>query len=583
MIEAVPALPVISGADTVCQDDIVTYYTTPVPGLQYYWWTDNGQILGSAIADSVVIHWIPVGPSHVYVQVMNPANCYRTDTMDVEVLPIPGPNPINGNMMVCENDTMQLYAATMMPGNTYTWVVTNGSIASGQGTDSLYVNWGGAGLGLVQLLETGANGCPGDTNFLNVSINLQPVVTASPDTLALCNNQSAQLNGTSTALTTWWTTTGTGTFNDTLLLNAVYTPSPTDTGYIYLTLIGRSLPCADDTDVVVLYVSLAPTASIVSASGGTICYGSSDTLTAVGAGSYLWLPDSVTTPVLVIAPTDTTTYTLIVTNTFGCADTATIQIDVIPPGTPNGGPDQWVCIGDSVVLNGTVVNAGGMQWSTSGDGTFSPGTLVPNVIYYPGPNDTANGFVDLQLTSLGACLNLTDNIHITLTPLPVVFAGRDTTLTTNAVLPLHGTITTGLGIWYTTGTGQFVPIDTVLNATYQPSVLDYDEDSITIYLESTWSCRTIIDSFVVRFVDFEIPNVFTPYPASPGYNDYFMVRGLPPGSALKIWDRWGLLVYVSEDYRNDWDAAELKSDTYYYVLTTPEAEYHGYIKEMRED
>ena len=88
---------------------------------------------------------------------------------------------------------------------------------------------------------------------------------------------------------------------------------------------------------------------------------------------------------------------------------------------------------------------------------------------------------------------------------------------------------------------------------------------------------------MVKIFNFEVPNVFTPYPSSPGYNDYFIIRGLKPGTALKIWDRWGLLVYQSDNYRNDWDAAELKSDTYYYILSAPDREVKGWVKVMRED
>jgi hypothetical protein len=41
-------------------------------------------------------------------------------------------------------------------------------------------------------------------------------------------------------------------------------------------------------------------------------------------------------------------------------------------------------------------------------------------------------------------------------------------------------------------------------------------------------------------------------------------------------------VYETDNYRNDWDAAELKSDTYYYILTTPDKEVKGWVKVMRE-
>jgi hypothetical protein len=97
-----------------------------------------------------------------------------------------------------------------------------------------------------------------------------------------------------------------------------------------------------------------------------------------------------------------------------------------------------------------------------------------------------------------------------------VFAGNDTTLSEPATLPLHGSVTGGAGLWYTTGTGVFNPNDTVLTGIYEPSQADYELDSIIVYLESTWSCITVNDSFVVKFFNFEVHNVFTALPSFAG-------------------------------------------------------------------
>ena len=61
-----------------------------------------------------------------------------------------------------------------------------------------------------------------------------------------------------------------------------------------------------------------------------------------------------------------------------------------------------------------------------------------------------------------------------------------------------------------------------------------------------------------------IPNVITPN--RDGRNDAFAVRGLLPGPwALVVYNRWGRVVYQTDDYHNAWgeDAA---SGLYYYRL-----------------
>ena len=91
------------------------------------------------------------------------------------------------------------------------------------------------------------------------------------------------------------------------------------------------------------------------------------------------------------------------------------------------------------------------------------------------------------------------------------------------------------------------------------------------------------DFLVIHFVPLILPNVITPYPLSPGENEYFFINNLPPNSKLKIWDRWGTLVFVTDYYLNDWDAAELKGDVYYYALITEAKEFHGWIKVIRDE
>ena len=75
--------------------------------------------------------------------------------------------------------------------------------------------------------------------------------------------------------------------------------------------------------------------------------------------------------------------------------------------------------------------------------------------------------------------------------------------------------------------------------------------------------------------------MFTPYPVSPGYNDFYELKGITAGTKLKIWNRWGALVYESDNYRNDWDAADVIADVYYYVAITTNKEYHGWVRVIK--
>ena len=76
-------------------------------------------------------------------------------------------------------------------------------------------------------------------------------------------------------------------------------------------------------------------------------------------------------------------------------------------------------------------------------------------------------------------------------------------------------------------------------------------------------------------------NIFTPN--SDGINDFFAPINLDdyPNPSIQIYNRWGKLVYVNEDYQNDWTGLhyksgdKLKEGIYYYIID-PESEKYNY-------
>ncbi|MBL7939518.1 MAG: gliding motility-associated C-terminal domain-containing protein [Flavobacteriales bacterium] len=62
-----------------------------------------------------------------------------------------------------------------------------------------------------------------------------------------------------------------------------------------------------------------------------------------------------------------------------------------------------------------------------------------------------------------------------------------------------------------------------------------------------------------------IPNVFTPN--GDGSNDRFSIRNIEQHkNELKVYDRWGLLVYEATNYQNQWSGVGVPDGTYYYEL-----------------
>lgn len=78
-----------------------------------------------------------------------------------------------------------------------------------------------------------------------------------------------------------------------------------------------------------------------------------------------------------------------------------------------------------------------------------------------------------------------------------------------------------------------------------------------------------------------VPNIITPN--GDGRNDYFQVVGLPAGPwALRMYSRWGQLVYATADYQQDWAATGLADGTYFYFLShSTQAALKGWVEVRR--
>jgi hypothetical protein len=65
---------------------------------------------------------------------------------------------------------------------------------------------------------------------------------------------------------------------------------------------------------------------------------------------------------------------------------------------------------------------------------------------------------------------------------------------------------------------------------------------------------------------FHICGLFNPYDSTWKY----------PNSTLKVFNRWGTIVYESGDYKNDWKISDLAEGVYYYefVWNRPKKEYY---------
>lgn len=65
----------------------------------------------------------------------------------------------------------------------------------------------------------------------------------------------------------------------------------------------------------------------------------------------------------------------------------------------------------------------------------------------------------------------------------------------------------------------------------------------------------------IVFPDVEIPNIITPN--NDGINDVFWITGLKIGTGLRIYNRWGKLLFEEDDYMHNWRGEGLSDGLYY--------------------
>ncbi|KKK50235.1 hypothetical protein LCGC14_3127050, partial [marine sediment metagenome] len=89
---------------------------------------------------------------------------------------------ISGLTSVCAGDNGVVYNVDLNAGSSYQWTITGGTIASGQGTNTLEVDWGSTGMmGQIQVIES--NSCTqGAPELLNVEIHPLPSSVISGET-----------------------------------------------------------------------------------------------------------------------------------------------------------------------------------------------------------------------------------------------------------------------------------------------------------------------------------------------------------------------------------------------------------------
>lgn len=314
----------------------------------------------------------------------------------------------------------------------------------------------------------------------------------------------------------------------------------------------------------------------------------------------------------------------------GCDSILTITLNIYTSPSVNAGPDQNVCEGDTIVLNGTGTAVDSLYWSldvTNGVPFVPSSGTTPYILI--GTNVAGCVGVDTVLITVNAgpvlttspdqafCLgdsitltvsgadtyswdggsSLTDSY--TLTPVgdtTVIVEGMDAS-GCSTLADVQLTIEDMSGITVTDDLiacpGELVYIEANGGASYfwtGPGIDNPESQgqevlatgSVYYYVEitTTAGCKVMDSVLVAESDSLECPinisyNVITPN--GDGYNDYLHISGIEQNlnNTVEIFNRWGDVIIKLEGYDNTvvrWDGknrfdSPVEPGTYYIVLT----------------
>ena len=150
---------------TVCRFSTVLFNNLSTGATGYQWYFGDG---GSSTVTNPSHSYSTAGTYTITLIAENACHCVDTFRSNITVDSLPGPT-ITCPATVCADDTAH-YSTTGGTGCTYNWFVIGGTILSGQGTQSVTVQWGPGQLGSLGLVISGCGGVCSDTTWVSVPI-----------------------------------------------------------------------------------------------------------------------------------------------------------------------------------------------------------------------------------------------------------------------------------------------------------------------------------------------------------------------------------------------------------------------------
>jgi gliding motility-associated-like protein len=239
-----------------------------------------------------------------------------------------------------------------------------------------------------------------------------------------------------------------------------------------------------------------------------------------------------------------------------------VIIEYLLPEPADAGPDQFICDTSLTRLEAVLDSFGTGSWLVPNNGTNISDTTLNDPLV---SNLQLGSYTYTWKMVNGVCPVTTDEVEVNVVPYPVVDAGETKYVFFPSDIELEATVDLDVSfaweplIWVTRG-------DTEAVATVRP----VRTDLFTVFATTQYGCQTSDTVSVVVNNDLEFPTAFTP--DGDGINDVWNLKELSsyPDNRVRIFNRWGHLIFESEGYNTPWDGTfrgeELPSGSYFFTI-----------------
>ena len=563
-VKALPVISAIAGLDSVCVSKTIVLADTINGGV---WVSSNSSM--ATIDNAGTVTGILGGTVTVRYIVTNLAGC--TDSVSKSIVVVtPLIAPIAGINNICIGTTTILTNGTVGG----VWSSTNLSMATVSGAGLV----AGLKAGTTTIIYTVNNsiGCANQV-IMPFTVNALPVIPAIVGGNSVCVGKSLLLNNASTYTGVWYSS-----YPTIASINAGTVTGNTvgATNIKYVVTDGNG--CIDSTGIS-FTVKAFPTANFtlpknICLPDGNGQFVNTSTIPAGAlAVNYSWnfndpndlAISTVLSPIHHFSiPIQQPTYTIKLTVTAdGCAvDTSIVMLSSIIHNAPIAGSlivpaSGEVCLNNPVIFYDNSPQSIYKSIWYLGDGTIDTSFNISYV--YP---FATSYFASHAVMDSNGCISVNkDQIHIVVDPYPIVDAGFDKYLLQGDSIVLTPTVS-GNSLSY-----LWTPSTNLNDASiFNPVCTATSDITYTLKVTSKNGCESSSNIKVFILGTIGIPNVFSPN--GDGMHETWVITNISkyPGVSVKVFNRYGQLVYNSIGYGNAWDGkfngSPLPFGTYFYVI-----------------